>query len=238
MCGAGIVAHGVIAVAHQDPRHAVEQHFAGPVGELPGERAFEAGESPGPLPRLFAERDDQGRELPGGTQGCEFLQYRTVGPAERADLDVDLPAAGEPGRERILVGDAVGLDDRPRSGQHLERQLVHRTLHAAAGEAAGHFPALGDSHRRPIRPRRGAARAHHHGQGTGGALAIPGDDLVEDVPHDLLPPRSRGVSGAGNGPGVDSIAVPDISCLRNLTFECLNISCGADRPEQEDQVMP
>ena len=54
----------------------------------------------------------------------------------RLDEDVEDPAAGQADGERVVVGDAVPLQDRPPGRDDLLGQVVDRALDAAAGDAA------------------------------------------------------------------------------------------------------
>ena len=74
---------------------------------------------------------------------------------DRLDEDVDDAAAGQPDRERVVVADAVPLQDRLAAGHHLLRELVDRALDAAAGHAADRLAVGGH---RPSRPRLAAGR--------------------------------------------------------------------------------
>ena len=71
------------------------------------------------------------------------------------DEDVEDPAAGEPDRERVVVGDAVPLEHRLAGPDHRLGEVVDRALDAAAGDRADR----GAVRARPASRRRaGAAR--------------------------------------------------------------------------------
>ncbi len=72
-----------------------------------------------------------------------------VSRRDALDEDLEDAAAGEADRERVAVGDAVGLVLRRPVGEHLGAELEERALHAAAAHRADRLAALGHEHRGP-----------------------------------------------------------------------------------------
>jgi hypothetical protein len=137
--------------------------------------------------------DDGGyRNRPvGGDIVGHRLQLGKGVSRDRFDEDVHDPAAGEPDRERVVVGDPVALQLRGALSDNVVGQLVDGSLDAAARYRAAHRPVGRHHHRRARRPGSRGERPHH-GADTRGAARLPdGEQIGQHVTH-LDPLRGRG----------------------------------------------
>jgi hypothetical protein len=110
----------------------------------------------------------------------ELLQERGVG---LVDPDVDLPAAGEPDAERLVVGNPVREQPGLTAGEHLASRLDDLALHAAAGDRPRELAPLGDDQLRPDRSRSRAPGGDDTRHGDPVTLRPPAFQLGQDLPH-------------------------------------------------------
>ena len=101
--------------------------------------------------------------------------------ADRLHEHVQDPAAGQPHGERVVVADPVGLQHGLPGLADLPGHLVHGTLDAAAGHAAGHLAIGRHRHRGARLPWRAAERPDDGGQAEHLSRVPPLRDRVQDV---------------------------------------------------------
>src|SRR5215469_197776 len=118
---------------------------------------------------------------------ADLAEFRKALLADRLDEDVDDAAAGQAHAERGVVAYPVALQDWLAGRDHLARQLVYSTLHAATRHAADDLAARGDRERRAGLTRSAAERPDHGRQAELLAGIPPLDDLVQNVPHRRSP---------------------------------------------------
>ena len=155
----GAVGQRRVVAARQQPERVV------PDGVVRARRA----ERPGRSVRLARTHHDPAAQ-PGRGRGSMTVARATGRPASMSsaispssrrlavhllDVHVEDPAAGQPGRERVVVGDAVPLEDRLPGLDHGLRELVDRTLDAAAGHRPDGGAVVPTSMDAPARRRRG-----------------------------------------------------------------------------------
>ena len=129
---------------------------------------------------------------PAATSRGDVAELRKAVPADRLDEDVDDAAAGQPDRERVVVADAVALQDAAPVRSRGLGQLVHRALDAAAGHAAHRAAVRADRHRRAGLAGGRAPGADHRGRRpTVSPAAPPVLDVGHHVTHRRSPPPAR-----------------------------------------------
>ena len=99
------------------------------------------------------------------------------------DEDVEDAAAGQPDRERVVVGDAVPLEHRLAGRDDRLGQLVDRALDAAAGDRADRGLVGADQHRGAGRARRGLEGRDHGADADGLAGLPPLHQLGQHLTH-------------------------------------------------------
>ena len=109
----------------------------------------------------------------------------------------------EPDRERVVVGDAVPLEDRLPGLDHGLRQLVDRALDAPAGHRPDRGAVRADQHGRPRRSRRGLEGRDDGADADGLAGPPPLQQLGQHVTHGR-PPPSRSAYVASECPATKS----------------------------------
>ena len=107
---------------------------------------------------------------------------------EPVDEDLHGPAAREPDLEGLLVGDAVGLQPRRATGEHVAGLAVDGGLDAPAGHRPGDLALVGDGEDGAGIARGGALGADHGGDGDRGPVGRPALEGLEDVSHGALRP--------------------------------------------------
>ncbi len=150
--------------------------------------------------------EGRGTALDGGRQRRPEHLPRGRVRSDRRDHHVDDPAAGQPDREGVLVAVAEPFAHRLAAPEGIGAQLVHRALHAAAGDRADHRALAVDGEGGAGPARCAAADGDDGGDGELPALGEPAVQLVGDVKHPSRPrlrapwPTARGRAGsAGSG---------------------------------------
>ena len=106
------------------------------------------------------------------------------------DEHVEDAAAGQPHRERVVVGDPVALQDRGAGRHDLLAELVDRALDAAAGDRAHGLAAGADEHRGARGARGRAERGDHGADPDRVAGPPPLHQLGQHVTHGRPPPSA------------------------------------------------
>ncbi len=136
----------------------------------------------------------------------DLVEIRERGMADRLDEYVDDAATGKTDGERVVVADAVALQDRLRTITHPSGELEDGALDAAAGHAADGSSVGADEHRGSRLAGRGLPRLHDRAQADDAPGRPPGQELIDHITH----ARSRRPAAAGRR-----------SCVRRRGERCV-----------------
>ena len=112
----GVIVHGIVEPGEAE----AARHVTGP-DHPAGAWAARAGH----------DRRDGDRVAAHHCRG-DVTEFGEAGSAHRLDEDLDYAAAGEPDGERVVVADAIGLQQRLAGAADLTPNLVHGSFDAPA----------------------------------------------------------------------------------------------------------
>ncbi len=111
--------------------------------------------------------------------------------------DADCPAAGQAGREHVVLAQAVGLQNWFAGGEHAPGRVVHRCLHATTRDAAECLASGVDGQHSAGLPRRGHAGRDDRRQRERCSRLPPAEQLRQRLTHGRSP---RGWAGWPEAP--------------------------------------